>query len=132
MSSERDLSNLSGIEYCISKELLVKLRDEAVASALDAEVRKDKWRRACLILARKTLTSKFGDWEDREGVLQFTGLDQPVKLIKLVESGYFDNEPQVVYVEKLKSGRFSKSSTRTGFTYVMNFFKPKIEEGKSK
>lgn len=115
---------MDGIYFEITKEIALKLRDDAVMAALDAEIKKDKWFRAVMMLSIEELEAKFGRWRELEGVLSFSDSKPHVKLLRVDKAGFTETAPVIWYCEKLKSGKFSKSEHYESVDYVLDHFTP--------
>jgi hypothetical protein len=115
--------DMQSVYFEMTGELVSKLRDDAIAAAIDAQVKKDKWKIAALMFAEKKLREEFGEWVDKEGTMEFSDGDQVVKLLLAKVPTWTETEPQVLYVTKLKSGKFSKSSLSVDASYVLSFFR---------
>ena len=121
---ETDIHEMDGLLFEMTEEIASKLRDDAVAAAIDAEVKKDKWAWAVVSVASVKLRKKFGHaWRGMEGVIQFSNGYETVKLIRVIPPGWRQIEPEVVYYRKLKSGKYSKSECELAVSYVLAFFR---------
>ena len=121
---EMDIHEMDGLLFEMTEEIASKLRDDAVAAAIDAEVKKDKWMRAVVSVASSKLYEKFGHlWRGMEGIMKFSDGDETVKLIRVIPPGWREAEPTLVYRRKLKSGRYSKSDCDIAVSYVLAFFR---------
>ena len=118
-----DIDQMSGIEFHITEEIAVRLRDEAVISALEAETKKDAWVRAVISLARVKLSKKFGPFWDRSiGLMKFSDRSITVKIVRIEEPGWRESDPVLVYRTKLKSGKWSTSEAEVKVSYALSFF----------
>lgn len=124
MSEKIDITNMPGVAYRIDKSIVQKLRDAAIDSAIEAEVRKEKWEYAVTELAELQVAEKFGwKWRGMEGEIQFSDGNVLAKLVSIVAPSWRDTEPQMVYHRKLKSGRYSKVDHEQRVSYILQFFR---------
>lgn len=115
---------MRGVDFEVDEKIVEKLRDAAVDTAIEAEVRRRKWEIAAVEFFQEKLEEKFGDgWDTKEGILEFSDGDETVKLLRVVAPFWQANEPSVVYLRKLKNGKYSKGEKRVEVGYVMEFFR---------
>ena len=124
MDDEMDLDFMTGLCFETTDDLVKKLRDEAVAATIEAQVRKEKYWRAFKVLSEQKLTAKFGRWEGKEGVIGYTDGEQRVRLVGFSRFRFSEKEPQIDYYKLLKSGKFSKVADHVSVSYLLSFFTP--------
>ena len=121
---ETPINDMHGVAFVMTEEIAKRLRNEAVIAALEAESKKEMWVRAAIMVAKDKLCFQFGAWKNCEGVLSFKSEQPVVKLIKIDEPQWGQEEPVIYYVRKLKSCKFSSSASSVDVSYVLSFFKP--------
>jgi hypothetical protein len=115
---------MRGVSFEVDEQLVERLRDAAVEAAIEAEVRRKKWEIATVALFQDKLEEKFGDeWDTREGILEFSDGDETVKLLRVVAPFWKAESPSVVYLRKLKSGKYAKQEEQAEAGYVLEFFR---------
>ena len=114
-----------GVDFRISESIVTKLRDAAIESAIEAEVRRLKWEHAVTEFAEDRVSVKFGHaWRGTEGEIEFSDGIVEVKLVEVCRPSWADKEPTMVFHRKLKSGKYSKVNEELAVSDALRCFRP--------